>query len=308
VFKASEFAPATARLIVELLAAAGLPDGVVNLVFGDPHPVIRQLTDSPVVKALSFTGSTAVGKEIAALAAPRLIRTVLELGGHAPVIVCADADPDAVVATTAPAKFGSAGQSCVAPSRYFVHESRYPTLVDALVARAAGYSLGHGTEPGADLGAVSHQGRVDALLRLTRDAVAKGATINFGGRQVERAGFFFEPTILTEVAPDADIMVEEPFGPIATVTPFTTLDHGIAMSNAAPYSFAAYLFTDSLAARDTVLSSLNASNIGVNQLAPSRPDVPLGGLGNSGYGYEGGVEGILAFCHLRLVSETAPRP
>jgi succinate-semialdehyde dehydrogenase / glutarate-semialdehyde dehydrogenase len=307
VLKASEFAPATARLIVEVLAESGLPDGVVNLLFGDPDTLTEQILSSPVVKALSFTGSTAVGRRLAERAAPRLIRSVLELGGHAPVIVCADADIDDVVSVTAPAKFGSAGQSCVAPSRYLVHRSLTEKLTRALVARAEAYRLGHGHEEGVTLGAVAHQGRVDALLRLTHDAVARGATLATGGTQVERDGYFFAPTILADVPPDAEIMSEEPFGPIATVTSFDTVDEAISLANATPYAFAAYLFTDSLTIRDAVLAGLDASNIGINQTAPSLPDVPLGGLGSSGYGYEGGTEGILAFTQLRLVSET-PAP
>lgn len=306
VFKASEFAPATARLVVEVLVDAGLPAGVVNLVFGDPQAVSVQLTSSASIRALSFTGSTAIGKALAAQAAPNLIRTVLELGGHAPVLVLDDADVDHAIATTAAAKFGSAGQSCVAPSRYFVHESRYQEFVDKLTATAKSYVLGHGTEEGVTLGAVAHQGRVDALVRLARDAVDHGAVITTGGSQAARAGFYFEPTILAGLPLDskATILSEEPFGPIATVSSFRTVDEAIDAANASPYSFAAYLFTDSMAVRDDVVRRLNASNIGVNQLAPSLPDVPLGGLGNSGYGYEGGIEGILAFTQLRLVSET----
>ncbi|MFE3261708.1 aldehyde dehydrogenase family protein [Nocardia sp. NPDC059229] len=306
VFKAAEFAPATARLIVELLTEAGLPAGVVNLVFGEPTGVSARLTASTDIKALSFTGSTAVGKILAAQAAPNLIRTVMELGGHAPVLVTDTADVDQVIATTAGAKFGSAGQSCVAPSRYYVHESRYDEFVEKLTARAALYVLGHGTEEGVTLGAVAHQGRVDALFRLTQDAVAHGATVTTGGKQVDRDGFYFEPTIVAGLPldSDAEILSEEPFGPIATVSSYSTLDEAIEAANRAPYSFAAYVFTTSLRVRDETVKRLNASNIGINQLAPSLPDVPLGGLGNSGYGYEGGTEGILAFTQLRLVSET----
>jgi succinate-semialdehyde dehydrogenase / glutarate-semialdehyde dehydrogenase len=305
VLKASEYAPATAQLIVRLLAEAGAPAGVVNLVFGDPAAVTEQLLSSPVVQAVTFTGSTAVGRGIAGLAAPRLIRPVLELGGHAPVIVWDDADVDHVVAVTSPAKFGSAGQSCVAPSRYLVHERVAEAFVEALAAQARSYVLGHGDEDGVTLGAVAHQGRVDALVALTEDAVAKGARLVTGGHQVARDGFFFEPTVLADVPEDARILVEEPFGPIAAVAGVADLDEAIRRANASPYSFAAYLFTDSLAVRDAAVAGLRASNIGVNQTAPSLPDVPLGGLGSSGYGYEGGEQGILAFTQLRLVSETA---
>lgn len=305
VLKASEYAPATARLIVEMLIEAELPEGVVNLVFGDPAAVTEQLLGSSVVKAVSFTGSTRVGKQISALAAPNLIRQVLELGGHAPVIVWKDADIGHVISVTAPAKFGSAGQSCVAPSRYYVHEDLYAEFVDAIADKARSYSLGHGDEAGTTLGAVAHQGRVDALIALTEDAVGRGARLVTGGTQLLRQGFFFEPTVLADVPEDAHILTEEPFGPILSVIPFTDLGDAIRSANENPYAFAAYLFTDSLAVRNTVVGTLNASNIGINQLAPSLPDVPLGGLAESGFGYEGGAEGILAFTQLRLVSETA---
>lgn len=306
VFKASEFTPATARLMVEILSDAGLPRGVVNLVFGDPAMVATELTTTSKVKALSFTGSTAVGKVLAAQAAPTLMRTVFELGGHAPVLVMDDANIDHVVTTTAGAKFGSAGQSCVAPSRYYVHESLYDSFVGALTAKAESYVLGHGADAGTSLGAVAHQGRVDALMGLTEDAVAHGARVTTGGKQDGRPGFFFQPTILADLPLDskAQIMTEEPFGPIATVSSFTTIDHAIDAANSTPYAFAAYVFTESTGTVAHAVRRLNASNIGVNQLAPSLPDVPLGGLGNSGYGYEGGVEGILAFTQLRLVSQT----
>ncbi|MFJ4170746.1 aldehyde dehydrogenase family protein [Paenarthrobacter sp. NPDC089714] len=305
VLKASEFCPATARLLLDVFIDAGVPAGVINLVFGDAAAVTQRILASPKVKALTFTGSTQVGKQLAALAAPNLIRPVLELGGHAPVIVWKDADVEQVIATTAPAQFGSAGQSCVAPSRYFVHSSLYRDFVDALVEKAESYKLGHGNEDGTTLGAVAHQGRVEALVNLVQDAREKGATVETGGETLSREGFFFQPTVLSGVPSTARIMTEEPFGPLCAVIPFSTLDEAITLANAAPYSFAAYLFTDSLAVQNVVTRKLNASNIGVNQLAPSLPDVPLGGLGNSGSGYEGGLEGILAFTHLRLVSETA---
>lgn len=305
ILKASEFTPYTASAIVKALADAGLPDGVVNLIFGDARAISRQLLASPVVKAVSFTGSTNVGKELAALAAPNLIRPVFELGGHAPVIVWSDADVEKVVQVTAPAKFGSAGQSCVAPTRYLAHASVHDALVKALVAKAEAYKLGHGREDGTTLGAIAHGGRVAAFLHLVEDAVAKGAVVETGGKRVERPGFFVEPTVLSSVSKDSEILVEEPFGPMATVQSVSTLDEAVELANATPYSFAAYVFTDSLRVRDELVRRLNASNIGINQTAPSLPDVALGGLGNSGYGYEGGTEGVLAYMQLRLVSQTA---
>lgn len=305
VLKASEFTPYSARAIVQTLVDAGLPDGVVNLVYGDPAAISQQLLASPVVKGVSFTGSTQVGKQLAALAAPNLIRPIFELGGHAPVIVWRDADVERVVAVTAPAKFGSAGQSCVAPTRYLVHRNVHDAFVKALVAKAATYRIGHGEADDATLGPVAHGGRVAAFLHLVEDAVAKGAVIETGGRKVERAGCFVEPTVLSSVSRDAEILVEEPFGPIATVQAVDSIDEAVELANATPYAFAAYVFTDSIRVRDDLVRRLNASNIGVNQTAPSLPDVALGGLGNSGYGYEGGTEGVLAYMHLRLVSQSA---
>ncbi|MBN3754342.1 aldehyde dehydrogenase family protein [Paraburkholderia sp. Tr-20389] len=305
VLKASEFTPYSARAIVQTLVDAGLPDGVVNLIYGDPAAISKQLLASPVVKAVSFTGSTHVGKQLAALAAQNLIRPIFELGGHAPVIVWSDADIDKVVQVTAPAKFGSAGQSCVAPTRYLVHHSVHDKLVKALVEKAKTYRLGHGEEEGATLGPVAHGGRVASFLQLVDDAVSKGAVVETGGKKLERAGFFVEPTVLSSVSRDAEILTEEPFGPVATIQSIETVDEAIELANASPYSFAAYIFTDSLRVRDELVGHLNASNIGINQTAPSLPDVALGGLGNSGYGYEGGTEGVLAYMHLRLVSQSA---
>ncbi|VIO79102.1 Alpha-ketoglutaric semialdehyde dehydrogenase [Bradyrhizobium ivorense] len=304
VLKASEFTPYTARAIIQALVDAGVPDGVVNLIFGEPAAVSNQLMASSLVKAVSFTGSTSVGKQLAALAAPNLIRPILELGGHAPVIVWNDADIDKVVRVTAPAKFGSAGQSCVAPTRFLAHHCVHNALVDALVAKAKTYKLGHGGEDSTTLGPVAHAGRVASLLHLVEDAVAKGAVINTGGKKLECPGFYVEPTVLSSVSRDAEILLEEPFGPVTTVQSVETIDQAIDLANAGEYSFAAYVFTDSISVRDALVRRLNASNIGVNQTAFSQPDVPLGGLGNSGYGYEGGTEGVLAYMHLRLISQS----
>lgn len=305
ILKASEFTPYTASAIVKALADSGLPSGVVNLLFGDAHAITTQLLASPLVKALSFTGSTQVGKTLAALAAPNLIRPVFELGGHAPVIVWSDADVDNVVQLTAPAKFGSAGQSCVAPSRYLVHHSVHDALVQALVKAAQAHTVGHGHDPNTTLGPIAHAGRVNSFLHLVKDAIDKGAVLETGGHRIDRPGYFVAPTVLSSVPTDADILTEEPFSPLATVQSIRTIEEAVAVANATPYSFAAYVFTDSLRIRDELVRRLNASNIGVNQMAPSLPDVALGGLGNSGYGYEGGTEGVLSYMHLRLVSQTA---
>jgi succinate-semialdehyde dehydrogenase / glutarate-semialdehyde dehydrogenase len=298
VLKAAESAPATAAAIVRVLADAGAPAGTVNLVFGDPATVSQHVISAPEVRAVTFTGSTAVGRIIAGQAAAGLKRTVLELGGHAPVIIDADADALRAVRTTLPAKLGSAGQSCVAPTRYFVHRSHLEavtrTLVDGFKRQI----------PGETVGPVIDEGRLDVLDQLVSDAQQRGATLLCGGHRLDRPGYFFAPTLLADVPADAEIMHEEPFGPIATINAFDTLDEAITAANATTYSFAAYVFTRSLITRQRVLADLEASNIGINQLAPSLPDAPIGGMRDSGVGYEGGRDGVAAFQHLRLISET----
>ena len=195
----------------------------------------------------------------------------------------------------------------MAPTRYIVHRSLYEQFAEKLAAYARSLTLGHGQDAGTTLGAVAHQGRVDALKRLTDDAVARGARLITGGGQAELEGFFFEPTVLADVPADADIMTEEPFGPIAALIAYDEFDEAIELANATEYGFAAYLFTDSLRYRNQAVNQLMAGNIGINQMAPSLPDAPLGGIAASGLGYEGGSEGILSFMQLRLVSQSAPR-
>jgi succinate-semialdehyde dehydrogenase/glutarate-semialdehyde dehydrogenase len=305
VLKASETTPGTAAEVVRALTDAGAPRGVVNLIFGDPAAISEQLIGSWEVRAVTFTGSTAVGRIVAGHAAKGPKRTVLELGGHAPVIVDADGDVELAISATLPAKFGSAGQSCVAPSRYFIHESRFEEFTDRFTEEVGALRIGAFTEDGVNVGPVIDAGRVAALEQQTRDAVARGARLCCGGRRVERTGFFFAPTVLADVPADAGIMHEEPFGPIAVLNRFGSLDEAIAKANSTHYAFAAYIFTDSLRTRQRVIAELHASNVGINQMAPSLPDVPLGGMQASGVGYEGGRDGIAAFQHLRLISETA---
>ena len=295
VLKAAEETPRTAAEVVRALADAGLPAGAVNLVFGDPPRVSEHLIGAPEVRAVTFTGSTAVGRIIAGLASRGPKRCVLELGGHAPVIVARDADVELAVRATLPAKFGSAGQSCVAPSRFYVHADRYEAFASAFTAAARELPIGPVITPG----------RLEAMERMTADAVARGARVLCGGERIGDEGYFFAPTVLADVADDAQLAQEEPFGPIAALAPFTDIDDAVDRANGTAYAFAAYLFTDSGRTRDRVLAGVRASNVGVNQMAPAMPDAPTGGLQDSGYGYEGGRDGILAFQHFRLVSQAA---
>src|SRR6185369_1908113 len=222
VLKAAEEAPYTAAAIVACLDEAGLPKGAVNLVFGDPPQVAKRLIASPAVRKVTFTGSTRIGKELARLAAPDLKRCTFELGGHAPVILCADGDVDAAVAATIPFKFTSAGQSCIAPSRFYLHRSRYAEFVDKFSAAARALVVGDGFEPETKMGPVANGRRLAAMERLTEDACKHGATVVLGGKRIARHGFFWEPTVLAEVPEPALVLNEEPFGPIA---PMAAFDH-----------------------------------------------------------------------------------
>lgn len=304
ILKAAEEAPYTAAAIVQCLADAGLPAGAVNLIFGDPPMVATHLLASPEIRKVTFTGSTRVGKELAKLAAPDLKRCTFELGGHAPVILCDDGNVDAAVLATMAFKFASAGQSCIAPSRFYIHASRYTEFTDKFSAASRALKVGNGQTPGVQMGPVANARRLAAMQRLTEDALAHGAELMTGGMRQEQPGFFWNPTVMVDVPDRSAVMSEEPFGPIAPMASFDDLDEAIQRANRAPYGFAAYVFTQSASAAAKFTAEIEAGNIGINQMSPSLPDAPVGGLKDSGYGYEGGREGIAAFQHFKLVSQT----
>lgn len=304
ILKAAEEAPYTAAAIVQCLADAGLPAGAVNLVFGDPPLVAAHLLGAPEVRKVTFTGSTRVGKELAKLAAPDLKRCTFELGGHAPVILCADGNVDAAVTATMAFKFTSAGQSCIAPSRFYIHRSRYAEFTEKFAAAARALKVGNGFEPGIQMGPVANARRLAAMQRLTEDAVGQGAEIATGGKRHGAPGFFWSPTVLLQVPDRAAVMNEEPFGPIAPMAAFDEIDEAIVRANGVAYGFAAYCFTQSASVAAKFVAEIEAGNIGINQMSPSLPDAPVGGVKDSGYGYEGGREGIAAFQQMKLVSQT----
>lgn len=304
VLKAAEEAPYTAAAIVQCLADAGLPAGVVNLVFGDPPAVARQLLSAPAVRKITFTGSTRVGKELAKLAAPDLKRCTFELGGHAPMVLCEDGKVDAAVGATLAFKFTSAGQSCIAPSRFYIHRARYAEFVDKFAAAARAIKVGNGLEPQTRMGPLANGRRIAAMQRFLDDAMTAGSSLVTARQHWEGPGFFWTPTVLAGVPDTTLVMREEPFGPIAPMTPFDDVEEAIQRANAVPYGFAAYIYTQSSAVAAKFVAEIEAGNIGINQMSPSLPDAPVGGLKDSGYGYEGGREGIEAFQHTKLVSQT----
>ncbi|MFE7547150.1 NAD-dependent succinate-semialdehyde dehydrogenase [Streptomyces gardneri] len=302
VIKASEETPATACALVRCFEQAGVPAGVVNLVFGEPAEVSSRLIAHPVIRLVAFTGSVPVGRLLASDAGSEMKPSLMELGGHAPVIVCADADPALAARRAAAAKFANAGQVCTSPSRFLVHESLIEEFTAEFVKAAEAVVVGDGLAEGTTMGPLANERRLAAMERLTADAVARGATVATGGRRLDRPGYFYAPTVLTGVSADALVLTEEPFGPIAPIIPFTDLDDALATANALPYGLAAYGFTESAATAERLVNELQAGILSVNHCGGSVHEAPSGGFKDSGYGREGGPEGLDAYLVTKRVS------
>ncbi|WP_432129710.1 NAD-dependent succinate-semialdehyde dehydrogenase [Streptomyces tendae] len=302
VIKASEETPATAMELVRCYADAGLPAGVLNLVFGEPAEVSAHLIASPATRLIAFTGSVPVGKLLAAKAGEVMKPSLMELGGHAPVIVCADADPGKAARRAAQAKWANAGQVCTSPSRFLVHESIVEEFTAEFVKAAEAVAVGDGLDEGTAMGPLANERRLAAMERLTADAVARGAKVLTGGERLDRPGYYFAPTVLTEVPEDAELMSEEPFGPLAPIVPFSDLDEALAAANALPYGLAAYGFTDSAATAEKLSEELEAGILSLNHCGGSVHEAPSGGVKDSGYGREGGPEALDAYLITKRVS------
>jgi succinate-semialdehyde dehydrogenase/glutarate-semialdehyde dehydrogenase len=302
ILKAAEEAPAAPVAIIDALHEAGVPRGVIALVFGEPPMISSRLLASPDVRMLTFTGSTRVGKELAALASRNLQRCVLELGGHSPVLVFADADVATAVRAISDYKFEYAGQSCNAPSRIFVQRARYADFVQEMVNVAADIRVGPAGDANVRMGPMIGAKGPARMKRLTDDAVAKGARLLLGGRRLERNGHFWLPTVLVDVPASAAMMTEEPFGPILALAPFDTVDEAIALANRTSYGLASYVFTSSRKTQADVAERLACGAVSINMLKGVAPDVPVAGIRDSGYGHEGGEPGFRAFLDVKLVN------
>ncbi|MER9971847.1 NAD-dependent succinate-semialdehyde dehydrogenase [Mesorhizobium sp. M0060] len=302
ILKGAEETPSAAVHFVEALQQAGIPDGVVNLVFGVPVQISRHLLSSPIVRGLTFTGSTEVGKQLATLAANNLQRCILELGGHSPVIVCDDADLAKAIPAISEYKFECAGQSCNAPSRILVARPLYEEFLSRMTEVARKIKIGPPDDPATEMGPMADARRIEAMQRLVTDAVDRGATIETGGTRLDQPGFYWPPTILTGVPKDARVLHDEPFGPILTVAPFDTIDEAIEEANATEYGLAAYFFTGATDAKRALIGGLSAGAISVNYLKGVSADAPYGGVKQSGYGYEGGEQGLRSFQSMKLVN------
>ncbi|MEO8122648.1 MAG: NAD-dependent succinate-semialdehyde dehydrogenase [Burkholderiales bacterium] len=305
IIKPDEQTAATCMAIVECYVDAGLPPGVLNMLTGRPAEISQALIESPVIAKVSFTGSVAVGRQLGELSARHGKRYTAELGGHAPVIVCADADPCSVAQMSVVAKYRNAGQVCASPIRFLVHRSRYNEFRDAFVAGARSLRIGPGSDPATQLGPLIGEHRVLEMQSFVDDALAHGARLLCGGHRVDRSGFFYEATVLEHPSADARVQRDEPFGPIAVLDVFDDLDDALAQANALPYGLAAYGFTNDLRSAHRLANELEAGMVGINHFGISQPETPFGGVKASGIGHESGLEGLLGYTDIKLVSIAA---
>ncbi len=303
ILKSAEEAPASALAIVQCLHDAGLPKEVAQAVFGVPDEVSRHLLASPIIRKLSFTGSTVVGKHLARLAADDMKRTTMELGGHGPVLVFDDVDVDSVLDTMVPGKYRNAGQVCVSPTRFIVQDGVFARFRDGFAERAKGWKVGNGLEDGIQMGPMANPRRPDAMERMIGGAVAAGGRLNAGGERIGNQGYFYAPSVLSEVPLDAEIMNEEPFGPVAIINPFAKEDDMIAEANRLPYGLAAYSWTNDHKRQKRLARDIETGMFCVNTTMLGGPDTPFGGVKWSGHGHEDGPEGVMACMVLKTVHE-----
>ncbi|MET7924365.1 NAD-dependent succinate-semialdehyde dehydrogenase [Streptomyces sp. NPDC005349] len=308
IIKPAEASPATALFLARALDRAGVPEGVLSMVFGDPATIARTLLSAPEIRMVTFTGSVPVGKDLAAQAAATMKRTVFELGGHAPVLVFPDVDVEAVARAGARTKFRNSGQICTSPTRFLVHREVHDRFVDAFTAEAARIRVGDPLDESTEMGPLQNPRRLDAIRELVEDAVAAGAELRSGGDRpsgLSDKGWYFEPTVLTRVTKDCRAANEEPFGPLALVSAFDTTEEALAEANRLPLGLASYVFSNDLRVVDHVVPRIRAGSVIVNRWVVSLPETPFGGVLDSGIGTEGGVEGLQAFQQVKFVSRSA---
>lgn len=300
--KPAEECPASTSAMMRCLADAGVPANVAQMVYGVPDTISRTLIASPVIRKISFTGSTAVGKHLMRLAADGVKRITMELGGHAPVLVFDDVDLPKVLDMLVAQKFRNAGQVCVAPTRFYVQEGIYDAFLAGFAERTAALKVGNGLEAGVQMGPLANPRRPAALTGLIGDATAQGGRVLTGGSAYGE-GFFFQPTLIADVPNDAAIMNTEPFGPVAVTRSFTTLDEAIGEANRLPFGLAAFAFTNDLRTANLVGDAIEAGMVGINSFAISVADAPFGGVKQSGFGSEGGPEGLDSYMVTKAIHQ-----
>jgi succinate-semialdehyde dehydrogenase / glutarate-semialdehyde dehydrogenase len=302
IVKVPEDTPASPAELVRCFADAGVPAGVVNLVAGDPAEISTYLINHPVIRKITFTGSTAVGKQLAAMAGAQMKRATMELGGHAPAIVFDDADLDAAVSVLALNKYRNAGQVCIAPTRFLVQDRAYDAFVEKFVAASKAIRVGDGLDPASTMGPLIHARRLAAVEDFVQDAQAQGGKLATGGKRIGNKGFFFEPTVMTDVPLSARAMNEEPFGPLALINRFGDFEEAVAEANRLDYGLAAYAWTRSAKTAERVAARVATGMMGINQHGLALPEVPFGGVKDSGYGSEGGREAVEAYLNTKFTT------
>ena len=303
VLKGPEDTPSAVVALAQLFHDAGLPAGVLNLVWGVPAEVSEHLIESPIVRKISFTGSVPVGKMLAAKAAGLMKRSTMELGGHAPVIICDDADIDLAVKTLVPYKFRNAGQVCVSPTRFYVQEGAYERFVAGFVEKTQALKVGDGLLPDTKMGPLAQARRVGAVAAFVEDARERGATVLTGGAPIPGVGNFFSPTVIADLPEDARLMTEEPFGPVLGIARFKTIDEVLARANSLPFGLAAYAFTGSNRNAHALSTGLEAGMVTINHLGLALAETPFGGIKDSGIGSEGGTETFDGYLNTKFVTQ-----
>ena len=303
IIKGPEDSPSAVVAIARLFHEAGLPPGCLNVVWGVPSEISTYLIQSPIVRKISFTGSVAVGKQLAAMAGSYMKPATMELGGHSPVIVCDDADVEAAADIMAGSKFRNAGQVCVSPTRFYVQEKAYDKFVARFLDKVKGLKVGPGVDPETKMGPLAHKRRVPAIAGFVEDADARGAKILTGGHKLGERGSFFEPTVVDEPPEDSKLMTQEPFGPIMALKRFKTLDEAIERANSLPFGLAAYAFTTSTKNATKIGDSLESGMVTINHLGLAVAETPFGGVKDSGYGSEGGTETFDGYLVTKFVTQ-----
>ena len=303
IVKGPEETPASVAELGRAFTDAGLPPGIVNMVFGVPAEISSYLIPHPIVRKISFTGSTAVGKQLAAMAGQHMKRVTMELGGHAPAIIFDDANLEVATRVLAANKFRNAGQVCIAPTRFLVQERVYDEFVGRFTQAAEAIRVGDGMAAGTTMGPLANDRRVQAMEGFIADAAQHGGEVRTGGARIGNKGNFFQPTVLTGVPTEARAMNEEPFGPLALITPFRDLDEAVREANRLPYGLAAYAYTGSAATATKVAAAVEAGMMSINHHGLALPETPFGGVKDSGYGSEGGVEGLEAYLATKFVTQ-----
>ena len=305
ILKGPEETPASCAAMVRAFVDAGVPAGAIQLVFGTPSEISEHLIPHPTIRKISFTGSTPVGKHLAALAGAHMKRATMELGGHAPAIVFDDADLDAAAKILTMNKLRNAGQVCVAPTRFLVQEAAYAPFLAKFTTAMRAAVVGDGLHEATTMGPLANARRVPAMEAFIADAVQRGARVHSGGKRIGNKGYFFEPTILVDVPLDARVMNEEPFGPIAIVAPFARFEDAVMEANRLPYGLASYAYTGSVRTATAIAAAVEAGMMGINHHGLALPETPFGGIRDSGYGSEGGTEAIESYLVTKFVSQAS---